>query len=316
MEQFDKALLKQLALPASDSHKGQNGKLLVIGGSTLFHAASLWALTISSRLLDMVFYASVKENNEIVHELKKDFRNGIVVARNDIEDYIVEADAVLIGPGMMRREAAKGIGNREQGIETNLQEINKLEDEGLQSYYLTKYLLAKYPEKKWVIDAGALQMMNPEWLLPLKGNAIITPHPKEFERVFSPVIPNSFRDLKRKDPEMLKQVQHDKTAYIAQAYNCTILLKGEKDLVCSADRAVEITGGNAGMTKGGTGDVLAGLVAALATKNDLFLAACAGSYINKRAGESLYEKVGYFFNSSDLTDEIPQVMKKLLLDKG
>ena len=292
MQQFDERMLQQLNMPLSDSHKGQNGKLLVIGGSTLFHAASLWALTIASRLLDMVFYASVKENNDIVHELKKEFRNGIVVARNDIEDYVTEADVVLIGPGMMRSEGVKNGEWRMENGET-LEKINAIEDEGLQSYYLTKYLLAKYPEKKWVIDAGALQMMDPEWLKQLNGNAIITPHPAEFERVFD-----------TQDP-----------MEVAKKYNCTILLKGEKDLVCSPTESVEIAGGNAGMTKGGTGDVLAGLVSALACKNDLFLSACAGSYLNKKAGESLYERVGYYFNSSDLAEEIPRVMKKLLLDR-
>lgn len=67
------------------------------------------------------------------------------------------------------------------------------------------------------------------------------------------------------------------------------------------------------MTKGGTGDVLAGLVASIYCKNDAFLSASAGSYINKKAGERLFEKVGYYFNASDLADEIPKVMKELIL---
>jgi len=66
------------------------------------------------------------------------------------------------------------------------------------------------------------------------------------------------------------------------------------------------------MTKGGTGDVLAGLVAALACNNDVLLAAKAGSYFNKKAGEALFKKVGYYFNASDLASEIPVVMKQLL----
>ena len=69
------------------------------------------------------------------------------------------------------------------------------------------------------------------------------------------------------------------------------------------------------MTKGGTGDVLAGLVAALACKNDSFLAASAGSFINKKAGDSLFKRVGPYFNASDLCDEIPKVMKELILTK-
>jgi NAD(P)H-hydrate epimerase len=67
------------------------------------------------------------------------------------------------------------------------------------------------------------------------------------------------------------------------------------------------------MTKGGTGDILAGLVAALACKNDLYLSASVGSYINKRAGEELFKKVGYYFNASDLASEIPQIMQRILL---
>ena len=105
---------------------------------------------------------------------------------------------------------------------------------------------------------------------------------------------------------------------MAEKYNCTILLKGAVDIVCSPfdsaqgeTRCVRVSGGNAGMTKGGTGDVLAGLVASLYCKNDAFLSACAGSFINKKAGDELYKRVGYYFNASDLADEIPKVMKKL-----
>jgi len=65
------------------------------------------------------------------------------------------------------------------------------------------------------------------------------------------------------------------------------------------------------MTKGGTGDVLAGLIAGLACKNDLFLAASVGAYINGLAGDTLYKKVGPYFNASDLCEEIPMIMEKV-----
>lgn len=297
MEMFNLETLKDLYIPSSRSHKGQNGKLMIIGGSHLFHAASLWALTIASRVVDMVFYSSVPENNLIVEELKKEFRNGIIVRRDDIEAYVDEAESILIGPGMLRTEM-----RNEKAEVRGLEEINQLQDEGEQSYYLTKFLLTKYPHKKWVIDAGALQMMEPEWLLQLNGNAVITPHVLEFERVFQPGIKNQELGIMEK-----------KVKEVAEKYNVIVLLKGEKDIVCSAKKSVVIEGGNAGMTKGGTGDVLAGLIAALACKNDLFLATTAGSYINKKAGEALFEKVGYYFNASDLADEIPKVMKEVLI---
>jgi hydroxyethylthiazole kinase-like uncharacterized protein yjeF len=289
MDKFNPDLLRQLYLPPPNSHKGQNGKLMVIGGSHLFHAASLWALTMASRIVDMVFYSSVPENNEIVQNTKKEFGDGIVVLREDIGSYIEEADAVLIGPGMLRTEELK-----HNNQELELVEINKLEDEGAQSYYLTKYLLNTYPEKKWVIDAGALQMMDLSWLQQLKQPAILTPHQGEFERVFG--VKGDLQQVSK----------------MAKQHNAVILLKGEKDIVCSAESCLEISGGNAGMTKGGTGDVLAGLVGGLATKNAPFLSAAAGAYFNKKAGEELFKRVGFFFNASDLASEIPVVMKNAL----
>jgi len=293
MKEFDIAELKQLYHPAEDSHKGQNGKLLIIGGSKLFHAASLWALEIASKIVDMVFYASVPENNKIIHEAKSQFRNGIVVPREHIEAYINESDCILIGPGMVRTEKRFSVSNLQ--APASLKEIAKIADEGEQTYWFTRYLLEKYPDKKWVIDAGALQMMHADWLLPLKEHVIITPHPKEFERVFA------------------IEADPDQICSMATMYQTTILVKGHVDIICHLQDCVVVKGGNAGMTKGGTGDVLAGLTAALYCKNPAFLSAKAASFFNKKAGESLFEKVGYYFNATDLINEIPLIMKKYLV---
>ncbi len=337
MQEFNPEELKRLYIPPADSHKGQNGRLLLIGGSHLFHSASLWALKIASRIVDMVFYSSVPENNEIVKIAKQEFRDGIVVPREQLENYIEEADCVLLGPGMVRTDNSKvkSQNSKTQVKIQNLKDVSKLEDEGEQTYHLTKYLLAKYPSKRWVIDAGALQMMEAEWLKGLNGNVVLTPHQKEFERLFENVIlgtqseawrtPESTKGrdpghpstslrvkarMTRKDNEYVLRVKE-----MAREYNCIILVKGHEDTVCSPEKCVKVTGGNPGMTKGGTGDVLAGLIAALACKNDLFLAAQAGSYINKKAGDSLYERVGPYFNASDLVDEIPKVMKDIVANR-
>lgn len=291
MQPFDPTDLQKLYRPSELSHKGQNGKLLMIGGSSLFHAASLWALEISSRIVDMVFYSSVPENNQIVKEIKKDWHGGIVVSREDVEHYAQEADAILIGPGMMRSEK-KSDGR----MLTSLKEISTLQDEGLQAYYLTYYMLKRFPEKKWIIDAGALQMLDLDWLKMLKGNVVLTPHLGEFEKLF--------------DLDPLSSSVED----MAARHNCIIVLKRNIDTVCSPTECVLIEGGNAGMTKGGTGDVLAGLIAALACNNDLYLAAKCGSYLNKKAGESLYQKQGIYFNATDLVGEIPKVMAQLIHD--
>jgi hydroxyethylthiazole kinase-like uncharacterized protein yjeF len=283
MTDFDASDLKKLYKPASASHKGQNGKLMIIGGSKLFHAASLWSLKVASRIVDMVFYSSVPENNEIVQKAKEEFRNGIIIPRTKINNYIAEADCILIGPGLPREDGE--------------------EDGDGSTKLLTEELLREYPEKKWVIDGGSLQTIDPS-LIP--QGTILTPHKKEFESIKFRIQNSEFR-IQLESLKLEEQVK-----VFAKHYSCIVLIKGETDFVSNGEELVKISGGNPGMTKGGTGDVLAGLTAALYCKNEPFLSACSASYINKKAGESLYEKVGLYFNSTDLVDEIPKVMKKLL----
>ncbi|MFC1646875.1 NAD(P)H-hydrate dehydratase [Patescibacteria group bacterium] len=302
--------LEKLYIPPSDSHKGQNGRLLVIGGSHLFHSASLWALEVASRIVDLVHYSSVEENNRIVHELKKVFRNGIVVPRDEIESYIEEDDVVLIGPGMVRAEG--DISKIDYTIK-NLKEINEIEHEGMVTYHLTKFLLKKYPKKQWVIDAGALQMVDPE-LIPEK--AILTPHHGEFKSLRQKILNSKLQILNKSQIQNKENTDENQVFELAKALKCVILLKGQKDIAAGSDGEVKVVeGGNAGMTKGGTGDVLAGLIAALACKNDPFLATISGSFINKKAGDELFQKMGPFFNTSDLARQIPITMKNMFLEK-
>lgn len=284
--------LKNITLPQADSHKGQNGKLLIIGGSNLFHAASKWSLDVASKFVDMTFYASAPSNNQLVEAAKGEFWNGIVVRRNDLESYLEEADAILIGPGMERHDA------KTQDFDTPPTEAEWNED----TRKITNYLLKKYPEKKWVLDAGALQMVEPTLLT---SSVIVTPHHQELERL----IGNFERTTVEKeetDSEVIKKLLEK---------GITILLKGPTDFVYHGDEVVEVTGGNPGMTKGGTGDVLAGLVAALYTRHDAMTAAVVGSYINKLAGEFLAESVGPFFNASDLVEAVPKMMWRELNKK-
>jgi len=269
--------VQKLHISASVSHKGQNGKLLLIGGSQLFHAASLWSLTVASRIVDLVHYASVPENNELVHRAKEEFRNGIVIRREDIHDYIREDDVVLIGPGMERdRETEE----------------------------LTNTLVTQYPDKKWVIDAGALQMIETK---NIPHNAILTPHHQEFEGLL-----RKNYELGIRNYEENSSIE-EKVKGFAKQFRCIVVLKGPVDIVSDGREIRQVTGGNAGMTKGGTGDVLAGLIAALATTNDPFVSAVAGSYINKQAGDELYKSVGPFFNATDLANQIPKTMATLLI---
>jgi len=66
------------------------------------------------------------------------------------------------------------------------------------------------------------------------------------------------------------------------------------------------------MTKGGTGDVLAGLLAALYCKTSALNSCLIASHINKKAGEELYLQQGPYFNSSDLVSQVPKVLWETL----
>lgn len=266
MNQNLKSYISQLNLPKKDSHKGQNGKLLLIGGSELFHAASKWSLDVASKIVDMVFYSSVTSNNELMKQAKGEFWNGIVIDRENLEDYINEADCILIGPGMERNQETENL-------------VNKL--------------LEDYPNKKTVIDAGALQMVDPGLL---NSNHIITPHTKEMIKL---------------------QTKCDQLKINLDEKMVTILLKGKADQISWFESVhsdenkkvtVEVEGGNEGMTKGGTGDVLAGLVAAIYCKNKPEISAITASLVNKKASDELYKSVGPFFNSSDLVEQVPKTL--------
>lgn len=257
-QNFDlKPFFENLYIPDENSHKGQNGKLLIIGGSDLFHAASRWSLDVASRFVDMLFYSSTPENNQLIKQAKENFWDGIVVEARDRESYVEEADVVLIGPGMTRTDDTEKI-------------INEL--------------ITKYPDKRMVIDAGALQMVDP---ILLNSNHIITPHKKEIMTIIEK-IPNKAID-----------------SLIANGV--TILLKAKVDEVVVNEDHYSIKGGNPGMTKGGTGDVLSGLISALYCKNDALTSTMIGSYINKATGDALYEFVGPYFNSTDLVNALPEV---------
>ena len=99
---------------------------------------------------------------------------------------------------------------------------------------------------------------------------------------------------------------------MAKKYHCTIVLKGPVDVIASPNGKIALNKtGNAGMTKGGTGDVLAGLIAGLYTTNDAYPSAAAGCYVNGEAGDALYKKVGTFYNAEDLTNKIPSILHQL-----
>lgn len=251
----------KLYQPAKKSHKGDNGQLLIVGGNKQFHGAPLLAAEVASKIVDLVYFSSVSENNELIKKMKAKLCEFIAVPRKNVLAAARKVDVILIGPGLGVSEETKK---------------------------LTNNLLKKFPQKRFVLDADALKVLNKKLL---NKNCIVTPHSREFKTLFG---------LKASKQSVNK---------MAKKYNCVIVLKGPVDYISDGKKLKINKTGNAGMTKGGTGDVLAGLIAALATKNELFLAASAGVFINGLAADRLKKKVSYYYNASDLIDEIPKTIK-------
>jgi NAD(P)H-hydrate epimerase len=293
---------KKFNLPKENSHKGQNGKVLIIGGSSLFHAASLWAAEVASHFVDIVHYCSTKENQKIFLNLKTKFRNGIIVSKKDLIDYVKEDDAILVGPGMIRKDKSN-IKNQISKIHfKNQKDLIDIKDEGLYTYFLPKFLIENFSQKKFVFDAGALQMMDKEWLLKLKTPAILTPHQKEFERLFGEKIFDL--DFEKK-VELVKKY--------ANKYKVIILLKAIKDIVSDGEKTYVVEGGNQGLTKGGSGDVLAGLVVSFYAKNKALESAVFASILLKKTADVLFLEKGYWYNINNLIETVPLVLKKIII---
>lgn len=256
----DKIFVKKLFRPKPSSHKGDNDIITIIAGSKQYHGSALLAIKAASRIVDLIYFYSTKNNQALLQKIKAgscEFIN--VTKKASLLTSLDKSDAILIGPGI------------------ELNDRNRI---------LIKKILTNN-NKKIILDAGALRLIDKKLL---NKNIIITPHAQEFKALFG--LPGKAENAKK----------------MAKKYHCTIVLKGVKDVICNSQKIYYNKGGNAAMTKGGTGDVLAGLICALAAKNDLFKAAFYGSFFNKKAGEALYRKVGYYFNATDLALELPKII--------
>ena len=287
MIQFSTDQLKELWQPKVDSYGEDNGQVTIIGGSRLFHGAPILALRAASRLADMVFFASPEPTSgEVAAKIKSKLSSFIWVPWGGVEEYIKKSDAVLIGPGLMRF--------KREDSRFKIQDLRKsLDEAGTLTRSITKYLLQKFPEKQWVIDGGSLQVMEAEWI---PKNAILTPNRKEYESLFK------------------FQFSISNFQTFAQKYKCVIVYKNPVSYVTDGEMTYEITGGNAGLTKGGTGDVLAGVTAGLAAKNVRMLAAGAAIWLVKKTADMLFEKVGYAYNADMLAEEIFETYRQFVVD--
>ena len=97
---------------------------------------------------------------------------------------------------------------------------------------------------------------------------------------------------------------------VASSSGTTILMKGSMDTIVDSDGTVhEVSGGNAGLTTGGTGDVLAGTIAGLIAQGESHISACTrASNVIKKSGELLFKDLGYAYTAADVIERIPHLL--------
>jgi len=260
-------------VPKADSHKGSNGRLLIIGGGPYYGAPAMSALAAMRVGTDIVRLA-VPENCTSVIASFSPVLMMVGLSGNSLRpehlDLLLKLseqhDAALIGPG---------VGISEGTAETVRQFVKK----------------CNVPV---VVDADGLSALGKEFVS--NGKTILTPHIKEFEKLGG-------------DP----LAACDAVLKLAKSTNSTVLLKGREDRISDGNRVRYNTTGNPGMTSAGTGDVLSGIVAGLLSKGmSCFDAAALGAFICGRAGEHAFDDMSYGMTATDVIDSIPKVLKEYL----
>ncbi len=262
------------------SRKGDNGVVLVVGGSWLYHGAPFLVSMAAMRTgVDLVYTAAPEKVATAIRALSPSI---IVLPLHDykltsksvdrITKVLDNVNAAAIGPGLA--------GGCEKGV-----------------VKLVRLLVER--EIAVVLDATALFS---DVLLHLRGaRAVVTPHAGEFKRLFG------------EEPGSTVEERVESVFRMAKLHGVTVLLKGHVDVVSDG---VEVVVNrkqplSSAMTVGGTGDVLTGVVAGfLARMVSPFQAAVAAAVANGLAGVAAAEKLGLHITAEDVIHMLPMVLKR------
>jgi NAD(P)H-hydrate epimerase len=206
-------------------------------------------------------------------------RSGKICAKavRDILNLASQSDAVAFGPGIGKSNA-------------------------LQSISLA---LIAQKNLRLVIDADGLNNLakDPAWPTRKNASLILTPHPGEFKTLWSGLI-----------REQMPDDRTDRATALAEKTGCTIVLKGAATVVANGNKVYVNTTGNPGMATAGAGDVLTGVITALAGQGlSDFDAAVLGVYIHGLAGDIAAKKIGIVsLIATDIIKALPKAIKNTL----
>ena len=262
-----------------EAHKGTFGRLLVIGGSNVFSGAPALAAMAALRAgVDIVTVAAPEKTATAISSMSPALITMKLKGKHlnsgnlsTLEEQLGSATAVVLGPGLGLHSETK---------DAIKQIIEQLEAKG------TPLLL----------DADGLKAFA-EFKRKVELPMVLTPHAREYEILTGNKLPD---DVEGRAEKVQKS---------ARKLGATILLKGPVDIISDGEQTKFNFTGNPGMTVGGTGDVLSGVVGGfLAMGAASFRAAAAGAFINGAAGDFVAAEKGYHMIPTDILEYIPNVM--------
>ena len=275
------ARLPRLAPRPADSHKGDFGRALVVGGSrgmsgaitlaglaTLRSGAGLVTVAVPRTIQDVV---AGFDPSYMTHGLADDGHRVTAAAAEEVLALAESATALALGPGL----------GRSAGV--------------------TEFVARLYREvrRPMVVDADALFALaeRQERLAEAAGPRILTPHPGEFARLTGTM------------PDCDPRSRSDAAGELASASgnHTVVVLKGHRTVITNGTRFAVNDTGNPGMATGGTGDVLAGVITALVCQGLApFDAARLGVHVHGLAGDLAAAERGQIsLISFDLIDFLP-----------
>ena len=260
------------------AHKGNMGTALIVAGSYGMAGAAILASQACLRSgAGKVIIHTPRRNNDI---MQISVPEAIVETDHD-EKYFTETiesddvDAMAIGPGLRQQE------------NTAIALISQI----------------RRTQAPIVVDADGLNMLanHRAWLQQLPKNIILTPHPKEFDRLNGSSCADSFERL-------------SKARDMAEHLHAYIILKGHYSALCLPDGKVMFNStGNAGMATAGSGDVLTGIITGLLARGYTHADACMiGMYLHGLAGDLAARELGMeSIVAGDLIRFLPKAFQRL-----
>ena len=261
-----------------NSRKGDNGKVLVVGGSYMYHGAPILSSLAALRTgCDLVYTAVPKVNAPSTRAISADL---IVIPLADSKLTRGSVNKLL-------GQIPVGIDSATIGMGLAVEDIEALK-------LLVKSLIER--DVRLSLDASALRK---EILPTIKAkNVLVTPHASEFERLFGEKISEN------KNTRISIVEKH------AKKNSITILLKGMDDIISNGTKTLVNSKKTPAMTVGGTGDVLSGIVASMLSRNrNLVEAAASAAFLNGQAGKTIQKNIGMHMIATDLIDVLPLISK-------